>query len=135
MTCTKANLTDDKGLIEMFVKNRNYFIARPAWLPSLTVLFDSGYHVDFIVKNLREYPEILSKVEFKVSTKMSRKIKEELDLKGFVPVHKRWIVERTNSWVDKCKSLTRNFEKTLSNACYKLQLCFMRIMLRNLIKV
>ena len=42
--CTKANVSDDQGLIEMFKQNRDYFQARPADMPKLTILMDNGYH-------------------------------------------------------------------------------------------
>jgi molybdopterin synthase catalytic subunit len=40
-------------------------------------------------------------------------MKKYLNLKGFVPVFKRSVVERSNAWVEQCKSLIKNFEKTL----------------------
>jgi len=132
--CTRANVTDDQGLIDMFIHNERYFIERPEFLTPLTVLLDSGYHTDFIIKALEDHPAILNKVTFEISPKMSKEMKKELGLKGFVPVFKRWIVERSNSWTEKCKSLIKNFEKTLERANYKLQLCFMRLMLKNIAK-
>jgi hypothetical protein len=132
--CSKASVSDDQGLISMFIGNKQYFINRPKSLSPLTVLLDSGYHVDFLTEALKEYPEILEKVTFQNSPKMSKEMKEEKGLKGFVPVAKRLIIERSNSWVEKCKSLVKNFERTLKNANSKLQLCFMRLMLINLAK-
>ena len=35
-------------------------------------------------------------------------------------------------WVERCKSLVKNFERTLPNATAKLNLCFIRLMLKRL---
>ena len=51
---------------------------------------------------------------------------------GFVPVKARWVIERTNSWMERCKSLVKNFERTLAHATTKLNLCFVRLMLKRL---
>jgi transposase len=53
---------------------------------------------------------------------------------GFVPVKARWVIERTNSWMERCKVLVKNFEKTLENATTKLNLYFLRLMLKRLAK-
>jgi transposase len=132
--CSKASETDDQGLINMFIENKEYFINRPKSLSRLTVLVDSGYHTDFLTESLKEQPKILEKVTFHNSPKMPKEMKEEKGLKGFVPIAKRWIIERSNAWLEKCKSLVKNFERTLENSNFKLQLCFMRIMLINVAK-
>lgn len=128
--CTKANVSDDQGLIEMFEKNMDYFRARPVDIPKLTVLIDNGYHPKKITLELEKiYPEIMTKIQFEVSPKPSKKQEGK---SGFVPVATRWIVERSNAWVERCKSLVKNFERTLDNARAKLNLCFIRLMLKRL---
>jgi hypothetical protein len=47
---------------------------------------------------------------------------------GFVVIPVRWVVERSNAWVERCKSLVR----TLDNANARLKLCFIRLMLKRL---
>ena len=42
--CTKANVSDDQGLIEILTHNIDYFKQRPDDLPKLTILMDNGYH-------------------------------------------------------------------------------------------
>ncbi|MEB3339413.1 hypothetical protein [Okeania sp.] len=42
------------------------------------------------------------------------------------------MVERTNSWMERCKSLSKNFERTLEHVTAKINLCFIRLMLRRL---
>jgi transposase len=51
---------------------------------------------------------------------------------GFVPVAARWVIERSNAWMERCKILVKNFERTLVNATAKLNLCFIRLMLKRL---
>ncbi len=41
--CTKASLSDDRGLIEMLSQNIDYFKSKPAELPKTTILLDNGY--------------------------------------------------------------------------------------------
>jgi transposase len=49
-----------------------------------------------------------------------------------MPVKARWVVERSNAWVERCKSLVKNFERTLENANAKLKLCFIRLLIKRL---
>lgn len=42
--CTKANISDDQGLIEMLTINIDYFKDKPVELPKITILLDNGYH-------------------------------------------------------------------------------------------
>jgi transposase len=131
--CTKASVSDDNGLIEMFIHNIDYFKSRPWHLPKVTVLLDNGYHPENLEKELiKVYPHIMSKVEFKLSPKPSKEDKEKKGKSGFVPVAWRWIVERSNAWVERCRSLTKNCERTLENAESKLCLCFIRLLLRRI---
>jgi transposase len=133
--CTKANISDDQGLIEMLSDNIEYFRAKPVNIPKITILLDNGYHLAKIIKALQEvYPQILTKVQFKLSPKPSRAEKEAEGKSGFVPVANRWVVERSNAWVERCKSLVKNFERTLENAKAKLDFCFIRLMLKRLAK-
>lgn len=133
--CTKANLSDDMGLIEMFINNIEYFKLKPIELPKTTILLDNGYHPKKIEEELKKvYPDIMTKIEFKITPKPSRKEKEQLGKSGFIPVKARWVIERSNSWMERCKSLVKNFEKTLKNATAKVHLCFIRLILKRLTK-
>ena len=131
--CPKANVTDDQGLIEMLSDNIAYFKAKPVNIPKITILVDQGYHPDKLKQALQKvYPQIMTKIRFERSPKPSKAQKEAQGKAGFVPVATRWIVERSNAWVERCKSLVKNFEWTLDNARAKLNLCFIRLMLKRL---
>lgn len=131
--CTKANISDDQGLIEMFEKNIDYFKSKPASLPKTTILLDNGYHPEKLTQALEDiYPQIMTKIQFELSAKPSKAEKEAKGQSGFVPVAARWVIERSNAWMERCKSLIKNFDRTLARSNAKLQLCFIRLMLKRL---
>lgn len=128
--CTPANVSDDQGLIEMLSQNIDYFKSKPLELPKITILLDNGYHPDKLTQALELiYPEIMIKIQFQLSPKPSKAEKEAKGKSGFVPVKARWVIERSNARVERCKSLVKNFDRTLERANAKLQLCFVRLML------
>ena len=88
--CTKANISDDKGLIEMLTENIAYFKDKPLNIDKITILLDNGYNLKSIQKSLEQvYPKIMTKVQFELSPKPSKKQKDTLGKKGFVPVKAR----------------------------------------------
>ena len=54
------------------------------------------------------------------------------DAEGFVPLAKRWIVERTFAWLGRCRGLAKDFENLAVNALAFLCLGMIRLMLRRL---
>ena len=54
------------------------------------------------------------------------------DSPGFVPLPKRWIVERTFAWLGRCRRLAKDFENLAVNALAFLCLGMTRLMLRRL---
>lgn len=131
--CTTANVSDDQGLIEMLSQNIDYFQSKPLELPKTTILVDHGYHPEKIIPVLEQiYPQIMTKIQFELSAKPSKAEKEAKGQSGFVPVAARWVIERSNAWVERCKSLVKNFDRTLARANAKLKLCFIRLMLKRL---
>lgn len=134
--CTKANLSDDAGLVEMLTNNIEYFRAKPVNIPKITILLDNGYHPKKLIEQLKQiYPQIMTKIRFELSPKPSKSQKKKEGKTGFVPVKARWVIERSNSWIERCKSLVKNFERTLEHATTKLNLCFVRLMLKRLATV
>ena len=131
--CTKASVSDDQGLIELLSRNLDYFRAKPVNIPKITILLDHGYHPDKLIAALQQlYPQILTKLRFELAPKPTQAEKTAQGKTGFVPVATRWIVERSNAWMERCKSLVKNFERTLDHATAKLNLCFIRLMLKRL---
>ena len=131
--CTPASVSDDVGLVEMLRLNIDYFKSKPVNIPKITILLDHGYHVEFLIRELEKvYPRIMTKIRFQLSPKPTKQEKAAAGKTGFVPVAARWVVERSNAWMERCKSLVKNFERTLSHATTKLNLCFVRLMLKRL---
>ncbi|MHC5612606.1 MAG: transposase [Nostoc sp.] len=131
--CTKASVSDDGGLIELLSQNLEYFHAKPVNIPKITILLDHGYHPDKITTALQTlYPRIMTKIRFQLAPKPTKAEKAALGKTGFVPIATRWVIERSNAWMERCKSLVKNFERTLGHATAKLNLCFIRLMLKRL---
>ena len=131
--CTKASVSDAQGLIELVSHNLDYFRAKPVNIPKVTILLDQGYHPDKLTVALQAiYPQVMTKIRFQLSPKLTKVEKAAQGKTGFVPVATRWVIERSNSWMERCKSLVKNFERTLTNATAKLNLCFIRLMLKRL---
>ncbi|MEH1858563.1 MAG: IS5/IS1182 family transposase [Nostoc sp.] len=70
------------------------------------------------------YPQIITKIQFELSAKPSKAEKEATGKSGFVLVAARSVIERSNAWMERCKSLVKNFDRTLARANAKLKLCF-----------
>ena len=131
--CTPADVSDDEGLLEMLKLNIDYFKAKPVNISKVTILVDHGYHPDFLTQELEQiYPQIMRKIRFERSKKPSPPEKAEQGKTGFVPVVARWVIERSNAWMERCKSLVKNFERTLAHAKTQVELCFVRLMLKRL---
>jgi hypothetical protein len=74
----------------------------------------------------------MRKIKFELSTKLSKQEKAAQGKSGFVPELARWVIERSNAWMERCKNLVKNFEQTLPHANSKISLCFVRLMLKRL---
>lgn len=89
--CTKASVSDDRGLIEMLSNNIDYFKFKPVNIPKITILVDNGYHPKKLEEELKTvYPQIMNKIRFKLSPKPSPQQKQQSGKTGFVPVQTRW---------------------------------------------
>jgi transposase len=59
-------------------------------------------------------------------------VKRSDQLKGFVVLPKRWIVERSIAWLNRCRRLAKDWENLNCNALAFLKLASIRLMLRKL---
>ena len=59
-------------------------------------------------------------------------VKRSDQAKGFVPLPKRWIVERTIAWLNRCRRLAKDWENLNRSALAFLKLASIRLMLRKL---
>ena len=117
----------------MLANNINYFKSKPVNIPKITILVDHGYHPRKLQEELEKiYPGIMRKIRFQLSAKPSKAKRETQRKSSFVPVTARWVIERTNSWMERCKSLVKNFERNLDHSKTKVDLCFLRLTLKRL---
>jgi len=102
-------------------------------IPKITILLDHGYHPAHLRQELeKKYPQIMKKIKFELVALPSRQEKAAKGKSGFVPAIARWVIERSNAWMERCKILVKNHERTLANATTKLNLCFVRLMVKRL---
>jgi putative transposase len=59
-------------------------------------------------------------------------VKRSAQAKGFVQLPKRWIVERTLAWLNRCRRLAKDWENLNRSALAFLKLASIRLMLRKL---
>jgi len=91
--------------------------------PFLTKLFaDAGYQGPQFQKALGK---ILPHLQADI-------VKRSDHAKGFVVLPKRWIVERTIAWLNRCRRLAKDWENLNRKALAFLRLASIRLMLRKL---
>jgi ribosomal protein L23 len=117
------------GLVGIIQQKIDFFKQKQVNTKKITILLDNGYHKDKIETELQKiYSQILTKIRIKVTPKP----KKDKRNPGFKPVHKRWVIERSNSWMEKCRSLWKNCEGKITTSEAKIRLCFIRLILRRL---
>ena len=95
----------------------------------ITILLDNAYHKEKLETELKKiYPQILTKTKIQITPKPT---KDPNNL-GFKPVHKRWVTERINAWIQKCRTLWKNCEKLIETSVAKLHLCTIRLQIKRL---
>jgi transposase len=91
--------------------------------PFLLILYaDSGYQGP---KFQRAVAKILREINIQI-------VKRSDCVKGFVVLPKRWIVERTLAWLNRCRRLAKDWENHTRKALAFLRLASIRLMLRKL---
>ncbi len=92
--------------------------------PFLQKLFaDGGYQGP-------EFSTALAKVRPHLNVEI---VKRSDRAKGFVVLSKRWIVERTLAWLNRCRRLAKDWENRNRKALAFLHLASIRLMLRNFV--
>jgi len=91
--------------------------------PFLRKLFaDSGYQG---LKFQKALAKILPQLETEIVKRSDR-------AKGFEVLPRRWVVERTLAWLNRCRRLAKDWENLSRNALAFLKLASIRLMLRKL---
>jgi transposase len=112
---TLADETDRNGAVDMF----DYFCANSDNLSHVKkVLVDGGYTGENFANEIKR----ISGAEVEV-------VKRN-ELHNFSVLPKRWIVERSFGWLDKCRRLWKNCERKLHNSFQMITIAFVRIILK-----
>jgi transposase len=59
-------------------------------------------------------------------------VKRSPEAKGFEVIPKRWVVERTIAWINRCRRLAKDYENLNRTAVAFTRLASIRLMLRRL---
>ena len=76
-----------------------------------------------------EFRRAMKKILARVNVEIVRRSDQ---VKGFVVLPKRWIVERTFAWLGRCRRLAKDWENLNRKALAFLRLASIRLMLRKL---
>ena len=135
--CTKANVSDDEGLLTIIRKNKQYFLDLPVG-HLVTILLDHGYHQEHLEAEIKKIDARLSsRLRIEIAEKITPEQRAEAkaenpEKQGFVVIKMRWIVERTNAWVNQCRVLWKNCEGLLRTSEAKIRICAIRLILRRI---
>ncbi len=111
---TTANVTDRNGTIIMIGRYRNTIKN----LSSLKkVLVDGGYTGEKFANAIKSICDAEAEVV------------KRSELHTFSVLPKRWIVERTFGWLDKCRRLWKNCERKFYNTFHMFTIAFIHILL------
>src|SRR5262249_33882690 len=62
-------------------------------------------------------------------------VKRSDDATGFEVIPKRWVVERTLGWMNRCRRLSKDYEATIRSAVAMIRLAMIHVMVRRLAPV
>ena len=109
---TPANITDRNGAIEMLT---HYSDKSDLLNRLLKVLVDGGYTGEEFSEAVRS----ICGAEVEVAKRN--------ELHKFTVIPKRWVVERSFGWLDKCRRLWKNCERLAHNTLQLISMAFIRI--------
>jgi hypothetical protein len=133
--CSKASMSDDNGLLEIIKESKEYFLGMSS---GVTILLDNGYHQGYLEREIKKIdPRLKEKIVIEISAKVTPQQRAESkegkpEKQGFVVIPKRWIVERTNAWINQCRVLWRNCEGLIETSQTKIRICAIRLILRRI---
>lgn len=111
---TTADVTDRDGAVEAMRGNRKQ-LSR-----TRKILADGGYtgkpFAEKVKKILNAETEIVKRNE----------------LHAFAVIPKRWVIERSFSWLEKCRRLWKNCERKIATSLQMVVLCFVRVLLKRI---
>ena len=111
---TTANVTDRDGALQAFGLHKDNLA------DASNVLADGGYSGEKFANGVKE---ILG---------CPVQIAKRSELHTFAVIPKRWVVERSFSWIEKCRRLYKNCELNINTSLHMLTLAFINICLKRL---
>lgn len=108
---TTADVTDRDGAIQAFEAKKHLLKVKK-------ILADGGY-------TGKPFAEKVKKI-LKAETEIAKKN----ELHKFKIIPKRWVVEKSFSWLEKCRRLWKNCERKLNSSLQMMVLCFVRVLLK-----
>ena len=112
----RADIQDRAGTAVVLDK------ATRALFPFIRVIFaDGGYQGDVAATKVSNAGDWRLEI-----------VKRSDQAKGFVVLPKRWLVERTLSWLTRCRRLVRHYEQYLRTSVAFIRIAMIRLMLRRL---
>jgi transposase len=111
---TTADVTDRKGALQAFNRYKENLVAVE------NVLADGGYTGEPFATGVKEILD--ATVE----------IAKRNELKTFAVIPKRWVVERSFGWLEKCRRLWKNCERKLNSSRNMMALAFLALFLKRL---
>ncbi len=112
ITVTTANVTDRKGALMTFTRHKNSLAGVK------NVLADGGYTGEAFADGVHHI--LGATVE----------IAKRNELHTFKVIPKRWVVERSLGWLEKCRRLWKNCEGDLNTSLQFVNLAFLVLLLR-----
>ena len=109
---TTANVTDRDGALEMLK------IYAPQLSNIIKVLCDGGYTGDNFAN------AVMALIDAAVE------VVKRNELHNFAVLPKRWIVERSFSWLDNCRRLWKNYERKLCTTHQMVTIAFVSLLLK-----
>jgi transposase len=109
---TTANVTDRAGAVEAFTLHKDNLTAVK------NVLADGGYTGEPFAKAVR------------TTLGATVEIAKRNELHTFAVIPKRWVVERSFSWLEKCRRLWKNCERKLNSSLNMAVLAFLTLLLK-----
>jgi len=114
---TGANIDDGTAAPQLLAA------VSPADFPRLQTIFgDNKYHNKKLEKWLAQ-----ERPGWSVEVKMRPK-----DSKGFTPVRKRWVVERSNAWHGRCRRNAKDYERRSDSSAAMIQISHIHLMIKRI---
>ncbi len=112
MHITTANITDRAGALETFSLHQTALLAVE------NVLVDGGYTGDKFARGVKQLLGCTVEVA------------KRSELHTFAVIPKRWVVERSFAWLEKCRRLWKNCERKLNTSLNMAVLAFVSLLLK-----